>query len=179
MGNRRTHPVYRNGTRHPLPPPTRTRPTGPRLPGEPGALARAHHRRAVTMSDRLTDRLVSPPARASARKRANTDDETRRETRPRTVTEGGDRHSQGHQPPHRSGDLLEPNVRPERTDATSARGIPQAIRTRGRPRWDVAPGGTPPPRRARQACLHAPPRQEGRSRSQGAVMQQYMDNWCA
>jgi len=32
------------------------------------------------MSDRLTDRLVSPPARASARKRANTDDETRRET---------------------------------------------------------------------------------------------------
>ena len=38
--------------------------------------------RAVTMSDRLTDRLVSPPARASARKRANTDDETRRETSP-------------------------------------------------------------------------------------------------
>jgi hypothetical protein len=32
------------------------------------------------MSDRLTDRLVSPPARVSARKRANRDDETRRET---------------------------------------------------------------------------------------------------
>jgi hypothetical protein len=32
------------------------------------------------MNDRLTDRLVSPPARASARKRANRDDETRRET---------------------------------------------------------------------------------------------------
>jgi hypothetical protein len=35
------------------------------------------------MSDRLTDRLVSPPARASARKRANADHETRRETTPR------------------------------------------------------------------------------------------------
>jgi hypothetical protein len=31
------------------------------------------------MRDRPADRLVSPPARASARKRANADDETRRE----------------------------------------------------------------------------------------------------
>lgn len=34
------------------------------------------------MTDRPADRLVSPHARASARKRANTDAETRRETAP-------------------------------------------------------------------------------------------------
>jgi hypothetical protein len=34
------------------------------------------------MTDRLASRLVSPPARASARKRANTDDGTRHETQP-------------------------------------------------------------------------------------------------
>jgi hypothetical protein len=37
---------------------------------------------ADAMTDRLANRLVSPPARASARKRANTDDETRHETQP-------------------------------------------------------------------------------------------------
>ena len=40
------------------------------------------------MNPRLAARLVSLPARASARKRANADDETRRETKPRTVAEG-------------------------------------------------------------------------------------------
>jgi hypothetical protein len=39
------------------------------------------------MTDRLSDRLVSPPTRASARKRANAADETRRET-PSAVAHG-------------------------------------------------------------------------------------------
>ena len=69
----------RNGSRNPLSAPSGTRTTGPRIPGKPGALARAHYPGAVTMRDRPADRLVSPPARASARKRANAGDETRRE----------------------------------------------------------------------------------------------------
>jgi len=41
------------------------------------------------MTDRLSDRLVSPPARASARKRANTDAETRHGTSLPRGTLGG------------------------------------------------------------------------------------------
>ena len=43
------------------------------------------------MNDRLAGRLVSPPARASARKRANTDDGTRRETSQRTAMSAEER----------------------------------------------------------------------------------------
>ena len=84
MGNRRAHALHRNDKGHALPASPRARKAGTRIPGEPWPVARMDHprRRAVTMSDRLTGRLVSPPARASARKRANIDDETRRETSP-------------------------------------------------------------------------------------------------
>jgi excisionase family DNA binding protein len=43
------------------------------------------------MRGRPNDRLVSPPARASARKRANADDETRRETTTAQSTRSGER----------------------------------------------------------------------------------------
>jgi hypothetical protein len=51
-----------------------------RRPGQPGPLARRHHRGAATVSDRLTVRLTSRFARASARKRAYTPAETTAET---------------------------------------------------------------------------------------------------
>jgi hypothetical protein len=52
--------------------PARARRSGARHPGQPGTLARAEHRGAVTVSDRPAGRPVLPLARASARKRANT-----------------------------------------------------------------------------------------------------------
>src|SRR5271166_4907961 len=90
VGNRRTDALYRNGARDPIPPSSGTRQAGTRLPGEPGTLARTHHRRAI-MNDRLAGRPVSPPARASARKRANTDDGTRRETSRRAAMSAEER----------------------------------------------------------------------------------------
>ena len=72
--------------------PARTRTTRPRVPGKPGALASTHYPGAVIMTDRLSDRLVSLPARASARKRANTDAETRQATSfPRGTLGGSNR----------------------------------------------------------------------------------------
>ncbi len=52
----------------------------PRRPGQPGTLARAGHRGTVTVSDHPAGRPVPFPARASARKRANTDHGTNYET---------------------------------------------------------------------------------------------------
>ena len=78
--NRRPDARNRHDKADHLPAPSRARQSGPRRPGQPWTLARAHHRGAVTVSDRLTDCLVSPLARASARKRAYTADETNDET---------------------------------------------------------------------------------------------------
>jgi hypothetical protein len=72
------------------------------------------------VSDRLTDRLISRPARASARKRANADDETRRETS-----------TEGSQPPHTMSE--EERARMRRIGSEDARksrkkqGLPERI----------------------------------------------------
>jgi hypothetical protein len=58
----------------------RARQGRPRRPGQPGTLARHHHRGATTVSDRLTVRLISRLVRASARKRAYTPAETNTKT---------------------------------------------------------------------------------------------------
>ena len=85
--NRRTHAHDRNEAHEAIPAPPGARRSGPRRPGQPGTLARADHRGAVTVSDRPADRPVPPLARASARKRAYTDngtnDGTSTERRPR------------------------------------------------------------------------------------------------
>jgi hypothetical protein len=76
LRDRGTDPADRNAALDPLPPPPRACPARTRDPGKPWPLARPDHRRAVTMSDRLTDRLISPPAPATAGKRADTHAET-------------------------------------------------------------------------------------------------------
>ncbi len=53
---------------------------GRAVPGQPWPLARSHYRGAATVSSRLTVRLISCLARASARKRAYTSAETNAET---------------------------------------------------------------------------------------------------
>ena len=45
------------------------------------------------MTDCLGGRLISPPARASARKRASTDDETRRKTSLTTLVQNSNQHN--------------------------------------------------------------------------------------
>src|SRR5215471_6655174 len=80
MGHRRTHGLHRNVAGNPLPPSTGPRATRARIPGKPWPLARPDHSRAVTVSDRLiSSSRLTPRARVCAL-RANTDDETRRET---------------------------------------------------------------------------------------------------
>ena len=70
--NRRTHAHDRNEAHETIPAPPGARRSRTRRPSQPGTLARADHRGAVTMSDRPAGRPVPPLARASARKRAYT-----------------------------------------------------------------------------------------------------------
>ena len=74
--DRRIHAHHRMEAHEALPAPAAVRPSGARRPGRPGTMARADHRRVVTVSDRPADRPVPPLARASARKRAYAADGT-------------------------------------------------------------------------------------------------------
>jgi hypothetical protein len=137
----------------PLQPAARARGSPPCLPGQPWPLARPSPRVAVTLSDRLTVCLVSRLARVCTL-RANTADETRRETttqrnRQPSATKGGD---------HMAKDI---NKRIA-AEISWARTYDRSVRTRParevflkRFETEVDPDGTLPPQERHERAEHA------------------------